>query len=908
VIADDTFVLDRFQTEAIAALGAGRSVVVAAPTGAGKTVVAEHAVTLALAQGQRVFYTTPIKALSNQKFHDLRARHGAKNVGLLTGDNAIQADAPVVIMTTEVLRNMIYAGSQALHDLRYVVLDEVHFLQDTYRGPVWEEVIIHIPPWVRLVCLSATVSNAAELADWVSTVRGPTDLVVETRRPVTLDHLYLAGDASADALQVLPLLVDGRSNPQGARFDETRDAPSPGRRKRRFFAPNRLEVADLLAERRLLPALYFIFSRNACDDAVKACLAGGLRLTTADERLQIRLIVDEHIGSLPSDDLNLLGADAWAAAMEQGIAAHHAGLIPPFKEAVEACFVRGLVKLVFATETLALGINMPARCVVIEKLTKFTGERHEFLTPGQYTQLTGRAGRRGIDEHGTAIVLWSPFTSFADTAALAGSTEFYLRSAFRPTYNMAVNLVRRCDPDEARRLLNLSFAQFQADRSVVRLEARLATREASIAELRAAATCERGDVVAYLVARDEADADARRRREEIHQQLDRAIRHLRPGHIVRLPTHRGERPAVVLSLSERRASSVRLRLITANGRTHNIGAADFDVIPEPIGFVDLPTPYAPTAPVFQRQVAELLRARSLPSFPALPVTNEETVDGEADDPHGVGGCPDLPRHLRAAKRVRAAERELADLRRQVRGHTDSLSLRFEAVLQLLEAWGYLDGWSLTERGQLLAGIFHESDLLVAEAVAEGLFDGLDAAEMAAVASTLTYEHRSPLPPDPPWYPTGACRARVEAIANLASELNADEEQLRLGVTRTPDPTFVASAHAWSVGSPLEQVLEDEGLSPGDFVRNVKQLVDLLRQIGEASSDGSTRRTARDAAQGLLRGVVALSVEIGADRQFPLNPGALNPGDLNPGDLNPGDLNPGDLNPSGGGPEHRIDVS
>ncbi len=863
---DDEFVLDRFQTEAIAALGAGRSVVVAAPTGAGKTVVAEHAVTLALAQGQRVFYTTPIKALSNQKFHDLRALHGAKNVGLLTGDNAIQADAPVVVMTTEVLRNMIYAGSQALGDLRYVVLDEVHFLQDTYRGPVWEEVIVHIPPWVRLVCLSATVSNAAELADWVATVRGPTDLVVETRRPVTLDHLYLAGDVSSEGLHLLPLLVDGRSNPHGTRFDETRERPPPGRRKRRFFAPNRLEVADLLADRRLLPALYFIFSRNACDDAVKACLAGGLRLTSADERTQIRQIVDEHVGGLVREDLELLGADAWAAAMEQGIAAHHAGLIPPFKEAVEACFVRGLVKLVFATETLALGINMPAKCVVIEKLTKFTGERHEFLTPGQYTQLTGRAGRRGIDEHGTAIVLWSPFTSFADTAALAGSTEFYLRSAFRPTYNMAANLVRRCDPDEARRLLNLSFAQFQADRSVVRLTARLATREHSLADLRAAATCERGDVAAYLLARDEADADARRRREEIHQELDRAIRHLRPGHIVRLPAHRGQRPAVVLSLSERRASSLRLRLLTANGRTHNIGAADFDTIPEPIGFVDLPTPYAPTAPVFQRQVAELLRARHLTPFPDVPVEPEGTPDTEEQDSGGVASCPDLPQHLRAAKRVRAAEREYADLRRQVQSHTDSLALRFEAVLRLLEAWGHLDGWSLTERGLVLARIFHESDLLVAESVAEGLFDELTAAEMAAVASTLTYEHRSPLPPDPPWYPTAICRVRVEAIFHLASELNADEEKLRLGITRTPDPTFVASAYAWSVGSPLEQVLEDEGLSPGDFVRNIKQLVDLLRQIGDASVVTATRRTAQEAAKGLLRGVVALSVEMSADRE------------------------------------------
>ena len=440
------FPLDPFQLRALDSLDAGRSVLVAAPTGSGKTVVADYAIDLALAGGRKAFYTTPIKALSNQKHGDLVRRLGGERVGLLTGDNAINGDAPVVVMTTEVLRNMIYAGSPALDGLHVVVLDEVHYLQDHYRGPVWEEVIIHLPPDVGLVCLSATVSNAEELADWITTVRGACDAVIEEKRPVELVNLYLVGDKGSPDLHLLPTLVDGRANPEASRLDaESLRAgagagrPDRGRPRRRFFTPNRLDVVDLLAEEDLLPAIYFIFSRAACDDAVATCLDAGIRLTTPEERDRIRDIIDAHIAGLGDADLHVLGYSRWAAGLEAGVAAHHAGMVPPFKEAVEACFAAGLVKVVFATETLALGINMPARTVVIEKLTKFTGERHEFLTPGDYTQLTGRAGRRGIDPLGHAVVLWSPFVPFEQVAALAASRSFRLTSAFRPTYNMAAS-------------------------------------------------------------------------------------------------------------------------------------------------------------------------------------------------------------------------------------------------------------------------------------------------------------------------------------------------------------------------------------------------------------------------------------------------------------------------------------
>ena len=397
---------------------------------------------------------------------------------MLTGDNSINGEAPVVVMTTEVLRNMIYAASPTLDGLRYVVLDEVHYLQDRYRGAVWEEVIVHLPLEIDLVCLSATVSNAEEFAAWIETVRGATTAIIEERRPIALRHRYLIGERGKDALTLLPTFVgegdELRPNPEVARLDRrTGHGPRGQARARgRLRPPGRVETVELLADEQLLPAIDFIFSRAGCDQAVDACRAAGVRLTTHDEAAQIRAIAEARTKVLADGDLDVLNYDSWMAGLEAGLAAHHAGMVPPMKEAVEEAFTAGLVKVVFATETLALGINMPARSVVIEKLTKFTGERHELLTPGEYTQLTGRAGRRGIDDVGYAIVCWSPWITFEQVASLASRRTDALRSSFRPTYNMAVNLVGRYSRERAHQLLNLSFAQFHVNRDVVTARAR----------------------------------------------------------------------------------------------------------------------------------------------------------------------------------------------------------------------------------------------------------------------------------------------------------------------------------------------------------------------------------------------------------------------------------------------------
>lgn len=854
-VAGYAFDLDPFQVEAIAAWDRGESVLVAAPTGSGKTLVAEYAIDAALGAGGRAFYTAPIKALSNQKFRDLGARLGIDRVGLLTGDNAINADAPVVVMTTEVLRNMIYARSDALDGLAAVVLDEVHFLQDAYRGPVWEEVIIHLPAEVRLVCLSATVSNAAELVDWISTVRGPTAAVVEERRPVRLENLYLIGDRTNDRLHFLPTLVNGRANGDAVRIDgeavrgQRRGKTPQGRR--RLYTPSRLDVVELLERRRLLPAIYFIFSRNQCDEAAASCLAAGVRLTTPDERDRIGQLVETRLAGLTDADLDVLGYSQFLAQLEAGVAAHHAGMVPPFKEAVEACFNEGLVKVVFATETLAVGINMPARSVVIDKLTKFTGDHHTFLSPGEFTQLTGRAGRRGMDDVGHAVVLWSPFVTFEQVAMLASSKTFHLNSAFRPTYNMAANLVRSYTSGQAHHLLNLSFAQYQADRNVVATERRIAQREAQLDALRGAAASPFGDLDDYRrLPRQAGHGGAER--------IAAALEALRPGDVVYAEKAKYVGRVAVLSVAHRKAG-LRITGVTTRSGLIHLGVEDFAEPPRAIGSVTLPEVFLPAAAEFQRAVGdELKRVRT-----TRPGGAGDSVEDVVR--HPVEADPDLDERLRAATQADRVERELRQLRQVVANRAQSVGRDFDRVLGVLGEFGYVDGWSLTDAGERLSRMFHECDLLVVECLNRGLLDGLDAATFAALVSVFVYEHRSPDDPPQPWFPGGPARRRWQAIADVSYEVQAAEEEAGIAVHRPPDPTFVAVAYAWAAGEGFAEVVEEEALSGGDFVRTTKQLIDLVRQLALLAPNPETRRTAGRAADALFRGVVSASsaVEVGA---------------------------------------------
>ncbi|MDQ4142726.1 MAG: DEAD/DEAH box helicase, partial [Actinomycetota bacterium] len=592
------FSFDPFQRHACNALATGSSVLVAAPTGAGKTVVGEFAAWLALRGGGKTFYTTPIKALSNQKYSDFVGLHGLSNVGLLTGDNSVNGDAPIVVMTTEVLRNMIYEDSPTLDDLRYVVLDEVHYLQDRYRGAVWEEVLIHLPVDVRAVSLSATVSNAEEFAEWLQTLRGRTEVIIEEQRPVEIRHWYFAGE------QLLPMFVKGdrgeaTPNPRGRDFDHRKrrsgQRPHRGGRRppRRPQIPRRTDVVDKLDSEDMLPAIYFIFSRRGCDDAVRRCLIENVRLTTPAEAREVVAYADERVADLSPNELAVLGYDEWVEGLRRGIAAHHAGMIPPFKETVEELFKRGLVKVVFATETLALGINMPARSVIIENLTKFTGEAHELMTPGQYTQLSGRAGRRGIDELGHSVVLLQRFTPFDTITRLASTRTYPLQSSFQPSYNMAVNLVRNYQQDEAGHLVNSSFAQFQADRDVVQLEKTRERSEAYLASYRERMACDLGDAGEYKELLDKLRASEKRFDERSGRNHSIATRErmqsLRPGDVLENPSgkRRGSYAVVEVSTTGRERTP-RVTVVSEDRSTLRFVPADFNAPPRPVGHLRLP--------------------------------------------------------------------------------------------------------------------------------------------------------------------------------------------------------------------------------------------------------------------------------------------------------------------------------
>jgi ATP-dependent RNA helicase HelY len=863
LIAQYAFPLDRFQLQAMDALDDGQSVLVAAPTGSGKTVVAEYGIEVALRNAKRAFYTAPIKALSNQKFHDLVQRYGSERVGLLTGDNTINGDAPVVVMTTEVLRNMIYGRSGALTDLALVVLDEVHFLQDAYRGPVWEEVIIHLPEHVQLVCLSATVSNAKELTEWISTVRGPTTAVLEDKRPVTLENLYMVGDKGSGHLHLLPTLVHDRPNQVVSRLTDDGSQPWKGGRgrksgspRRKLYAPGRLEVVERLDDERMLPAIYFIFSRNQCDEAARSCLAAGLRLTNAEQRERIREIAEARLAGMDPADLAVLGYGQFLAQLEAGIAAHHAGMVPPFKEVVEACFTEGLIRVVFATETLAVGINMPARTVVIDKLTKFTGEHHAMLTPGEYTQLTGRAGRRGIDELGQAIVLWNPFTTFDQVAGLAASRWFHLNSAFRPTYNMAANLVRTYSSEQAHHLLNLSFAQYQADGDVVRMESRLGRRQLQLQELLAEATSPYGDIDDFRRRVQHDDANNGRANPHIangDDPIDLAIMKLRPGDVVYVRKGKYAGRAAVISTANRKGG-MRLTTVTSRRDLLMLSAGDFDEPPTSLGQIELPLDYAPKHNDYLRDTAERLDRVKL-----LPQPNRKRLPATTDTGyHPVEDDPDLKHRLKAATQADRIAREIEEIRSRVKGRSQSIARDFDRVLGILTSWGYVDGWKLTDAGEMLARTFHESDLLVVESLRQGLLDDLDPATMAGLVSVFVYEHRSPDQPPLPWFPNNAVKKRWVQIAALSAELQEIEQEDALVVHRGPDPTFLAIAFAWAAGEGFAEVVEEEELTGGDFVRTVKQLIDLLRQLAIIAPAAQTRRCAEQAAEALFRGVVAAS--------------------------------------------------
>jgi ATP-dependent RNA helicase HelY len=929
------FDFDPFQVAACAALTEGQGVLVAAPTGSGKTVVGEYAVHLALSQGKKCFYTTPIKALSNQKYNDLVRRYGAVAVGLLTGDNAVNGDAPVVVMTTEVLRNMLYAGSHALKDLGYVVLDEVHYLADRSRGAVWEEVIIHLPESVRVAALSATVSNAEEFGEWLAQVRGGTEVIVYEHRPVPLWQHMLAGRRLYDLFtdddqhEVNPDLVR-----LAHRESIRQPASRPGRgghRPRRATPPYRPEIIDRLDAEGLLPAITFIFSRAGCDAAAQQCLAAGLRLTTPDEARIIEDTAARRTADLPDEDLAVLGYHDWVLALRRGIAAHHAGMLPVFKEVVEELFTAGLVRAVFATETLALGINMPARTVVLEKLDKWNGEAHVALTPGEYTQLTGRAGRRGIDVEGHAVVLWQPGLDPGSVAGLAGTRTYPLNSSFRPSYNMAVNLTAQVGRTRAAALLESSFAQFQADRGVAGLLRRLRRLQDQAADLARHVSCDRGDFMEYATMRrrlsDDERGVSRSRASAQRAEARRLLSTLRRGDIIHVPSGRRSGLAVVLNpppadagFSPNRADGP--LVLTAHGQLKQLSAADFPVPATPVDRLRIPNSFSERSPKHRRDLVSAMRSkvegRGVPPSPrrghpaagaadddpervrrsardaddlSAPGDDELAAQGDIAElrrrlrHHPCHQCPDREQHARYAERYFRQQKEADDLERQVAGRQHVIARTFDRVCKVLDELGYLEGDKVTPAGQRLTRLYAELDLLAAECLRRGLWDGLNPAELAACVSVLSFESRRQVEDaGPARLPHGPVHDVLNAMTRTWGELDHLEQRHGLSFLREPDPGFVWAAYRWARGAKLEDVLDSApGLTPGDFVRSMKQLIDLLDQVAVASR-GATAAKPGNAA-----------------RRGDTVPADTVPADEGPADTVPADERPGAREPAGEGP-------
>ena len=917
------FPLDPFQEEACAAVERGEGVLVAAPTGAGKTVVGEFAVHLGLVRGLKTFYTTPIKALSNQKYLDLVARHGEEKVGLLTGDTSVNPHADVVVMTTEVLRNMLYSGSRDLDRLGFVVMDEVHYLADRFRGPVWEEVIIHLPAEVQVISLSATVSNAEEFGDWLGQVRGRTAVIVSEERPVPLTQHMMVGrrllhlySRPADAAQSSEA-ADTAESEQAAQSEQTGQPPlnpellkavkqarraaasggasknsyrsrggtgrgpqpwkrtvkggraprrgEGGARTARLKPPSRLQVVRALEEARLLPAIVFVFSRAGCEQAVHQVVSAGVDLTTEAEAARIREVIERRTADIPAGDLGVLGFHFWAHALERGVAAHHAGLLPVFKETVEELFSAGLVKVVYATETLALGINMPARTVVLESLRKWNGSAHVTLSPGEYTQLTGRAGRRGIDVEGHAVVLAADDVEPATVSSLASRRTYPLVSAFRPTYNMAVNLLERMPRARVREVLEESFAQFQADRGVVELAAQARRKRRSLEGLEKEMACRLGDFREYAALRQAiADAEADLSRDKAaarRSETGRAMSALGRGDVVVFRKGRRRRHGIVLEVGADRTGTPTLTVL---GEDSRVVALTPDTAPDGVmrvGALRVAESVDPHRPrdrdrLVQRLV-DALRAGDLEKDTKRTRTRSSRAQARRDSAienlerlrhemrsHPCHGCPDREEHARVGRKWSRAKAQAERLQRRIENRTGTIARLFDAVCEVLLELGYLEPVDrghperelrVTGAGKVLARIYAERDLLIAECLRTGVFEGLSAGELAGALSACVYEPRLSAQsiglPVSPGSRLGQC---LRAQLGVSHRIHDLESLARIEVSSGAEPALAGAVQAWCDGAQLADILDATELTAGDFVRWCKQLLDVVGQVASLS--------------------------------------------------------------------------
>jgi len=758
--------LDAFQEEAIDKLDAGAGVLVCAPTSSGKTLIAEYAIFRALAEGVQVIYTTPLKALSNQKFRDFGKAYGEELVGLVTGENTINESAPVVVMTTEILRNVIYEDPERLRNVSYVILDEVHYIDDFPRGSVWEEIVIQAPPHIKLVGLSATIGNYRELADWMSQNRGRIETVFTDRRPVEL-RLWLAIQN-----QFMPLFgPDGQVDKRTwERASTEEEAAYRVRGFRGLPSNDLLHVVAELERQRMLPAIYFIFSRRGCREALQRCAYHSLDLTSAAEKEAIEAIASDRIRTLRDpDEMALYNKMVDSGMLRRGLAVHHAGLLPFHKELVEELFQAGLIKVVFATETLALGINMPAKAVVVSSFTKFDGVNFSNLTTGELTQLMGRAGRRGIDTLGHGIISKEADVQIGTIYEVAMGEGLVIESKFLPNYNMVLNLLRIHSPQDAEKLMARSFGQYQKQRAAETTRERLVNVRERLADLEKVWHCERGCTIADLA--------------EYYRIEDRR-------RVIRIESRRLRREAFPAGEPKGRTG----------GRGKGRGRR-----PQPGGMVG-------------REIVRLdAEAKSL-------LDRQRHLRAVR--------CPDFGEHVAAYGQIHHFEVDLKQGEREVTGQFDEYVRKFGRLRRVLADTGFLKADRPTDKGMLASRIYGENTLLVTEAFELGLFEGLTPAELCGVLVTLTAEDRmrdrGPRPPRR--FPNPSVAQVVRLVRSMYFRFADLEKDLDEPNLRAPSHDYIDFAFRWANGEALDSIPLPPNVDIGDAIKSMKGLYSLLRQL------------------------------------------------------------------------------
>lgn len=810
------FPLDPFQLEAMATLHRGESVLVTAPTGSGKTIIAEFAIYDAFDRGLKVVYTTPLKALSNQKFRDLKGLFGEERVGLVTGDVAINPNADVVVMTTEILRNILYQNPARLDPVQYVILDEVHYMNDEDRGTVWEETIIHAPKHLNLVALSATVANAEELAHWISSIHGPVRVIEHHERAVPLAYHYFTKSR-------LERFLDD----QGELNRSLRRRRKPGRRP---TGVDPVGVIEELQANNLLPAISFIFSRKGCDQALEECLPEPLKLVSKAERQQIQLIIDRVVAENPSLKETGPSTNRVLAGLAKGLAAHHAGLVPVLRGLVEELFQAGLVKTVFATETLAAGINMPARTTIINTLSKRTDEGHRLLTVSEFMQMTGRAGRRGKDVLGHCVVVDDEFHSVEEVFGLVKGTPDAISSHFTLSYNMVLNLLRTFSPDDVRPILRRSFGQYLRNQEIIDLKDELESQRQTLSTTLPGGV-EEESLIEYehlslaLTQKERALTEMRyAHAQKVEGRIIKALVQAEPGQLVVLKRAR-RRPAMVAALVSKRPSGRGWTLSVAvnGGRCERVTSEDV---------VHISAKRTGKKALDEDTIKKVLEESRDRAFEEqVKQLEKETADVKQAIAAYAGdrwGTVDAHRHSHA--HVRHLTAQIAALERQIEDQQERYLEEFKRFMKVLDHFEHLKNDKPTLKGELNAHLRTTNGLMMSQLIESDCLEGLSAVETAAVISTLLYEpRRTNTGVDFKFVPKKV-RHAVDKVYRLAKDVEFVQDQNGVLVPINVEMAFVPLVIQWGQGAAWQQLAYSSRMDDGDIVRSMRQLIDLLHQI------------------------------------------------------------------------------